>query len=194
MQIEFDIVTKSDLVDIRKLQPAGWPDIVPEFEFYIEKGFCYPIKIIVDNKLVGIGTSILFDKTCWLAHIIVDKDFRKRGIGFRIVERLINDIKNQTIETYLLIATGPGLSIYKKTGFKIVTEYKFFIRVKPWLNLPVSPNVSLYRNEYYSMLLDLDKKISGENRQHLLLDKISPFMFWFNSIEYPIIHSSLQSC
>ena len=168
--MEFEIVTYNDLGEIVNLQPEGWPDIVPEFEYYINKDFCYPLKIKADNKIVGVGTSIVFGKTGWLAHIIVDKDYRKRGIGYQIVVELLRGINNQSVETCLLIATEPGKPIYIKAGFRIVTEYSFLKREKPWVELPISKNINFFREEYKSMILELDRKISGENRSSLLSD------------------------
>jgi len=167
-KIQFKTLTYNDLYGIRNLQPDGWPNIVPEFEFYIKKDFCNPIKVELDDRIVGIGTSIVFGKTSWLAHIIVDMEYRKKGISFQIVEKLLKILKNQYVETCLLIATEFGQTIYKKAGFKIVTEYVYLKREKPWIDLPVSKNVLLYRDEYYSMIMGLDKKISGENREILL--------------------------
>ena len=98
--MQFGGITYNDLSEILKLHPVGWPDIVPEFEFYIRKEFCYPIKAILENKVVGVGTLIVFDNTGWLAHIIVDKNHRNSGIGFQITEKLINDGNNKSVKSF----------------------------------------------------------------------------------------------
>jgi hypothetical protein len=54
----FETLTYNDLKEIRNLQPEGWPDIVSEFESYIDQDFCHPIKTRLDGKIVGIGTLI----------------------------------------------------------------------------------------------------------------------------------------
>jgi GNAT superfamily N-acetyltransferase len=168
--MEFETITYNDLGEIANLQPEGWPDITPEFEYYINKDFCHPLKIKEDNKIVGVGTSIVFGKTGWLAHIIVDKNYRNKGIGYQIVEELLKGLKNKSIETCLLIATEPGKPIYIKAGFRIVTEYSYLKREKPWIELPISKNVSSFRDEYKSMILEMDRKISGETRASLISD------------------------
>ena len=81
--MKFAEVKYDDLNEIRKLQPEGWPDIVTDFEYYLDSAFCNPIKTVLGGKIVGVGVTIIFGESAWIAHIIVDKEFRKRGIGSR---------------------------------------------------------------------------------------------------------------
>jgi GNAT superfamily N-acetyltransferase len=177
-KLQFGLITYNDLDEIRDLQPDGWSDIASEFEYYIERAFCYPVKAKLNDKIVGTGASIVFGKTCWLAHIIVHKDFRRRGIGYRIVEELLKNNINQSVETYLLIATELGQPVYSKAGFRIVSEYAYLKRNKPWIESPVSQNIVPYTTEYCSTIVELDRKISGEDREILLSE------FLGNSIVY----------
>lgn len=80
--MQFETVTYNDLDEIRNLQPDDWSDIVPDFEFYINSAFCNPIKTKIKDKIVGVGASIVFENTSWLAHIIVDSNFRKKRHRF----------------------------------------------------------------------------------------------------------------
>jgi len=63
--MNFGTVTYQDLERIRHLQPEGWPDILPHFDFYVNSLFCYPIWAEVDGRIVGVGASI---------HLILGKD------------------------------------------------------------------------------------------------------------------------
>ena len=106
MQIE--PVTTKDLDNLRLLQPEGWPDIVPDLAFYVTSDFCNPIKMLVGESIAGIGASIQFHHTAWLAHIIVDPGFRNRGIGNQIVGKLLEDLEKSGTKTCLLTATELG--------------------------------------------------------------------------------------
>jgi N-acetylglutamate synthase-like GNAT family acetyltransferase len=170
--MNFETVGYNDLNEIRNLQPAGWPDIVPEFEFYIDSKYCHPILTRADTKIVGIGALIIFDKTCWMAHVIVDEVYRKRGVGYKIVEELLDQLHNYSIDTCLLIATELGKPTYQKVGFRIVSEYYYLNREKQWPNFTIPKNVTSFKEDYYSMIICLDKKISGENREALLSEHI----------------------
>ncbi|MCK5345090.1 MAG: GNAT family N-acetyltransferase [Candidatus Heimdallarchaeota archaeon] len=168
--MQFRDITYDDLGEIRNLQPEDWPDIVPEFEYYIRKIFCFPTKVMSNNKIVGVGTLIVFGNTAWLTHIIVDQDHRNSGIGFHITEKLINDGNNKSVKSFLLIATELGLPVYKKAGFRILSEYQYLNRDKPWKNFPLSPNIYPYEDVFDLRIYELDEKISGENRKSLLTD------------------------
>src|SRR5512141_2648406 len=110
MQIE--PITNTDLDKIRTLQPEGWSDIVPDIAFYVTSDFCNPIKMTEGETIAGIGASIRFHRSAWLAHIIVDQGYRNKGIGFQIVSRLLEELKKSGTESCLLTATEMGQPVY----------------------------------------------------------------------------------
>lgn len=171
-------ITYDDISSIRDLQPEGWPDITETIKNYIDFPFCRPIKVILENRIVGIGASIMFQNTGWLAHIIVHKDYRNRGIGFHIVQNLLQELSKNGVHTVLLIATELGEPVYIKSGFKIISDYIYLKREFPWIKKPVSQKIVPYKDSYYEDIIKLDKKISGENRAPLIK------MYLDNSLVY----------
>ena len=161
-------ITHEDLSEIGHLQPEGWPDIVTDFKFYLDADFCLPLKIEIGNRIVGIGAAIILGDSAWIAHIIVDKDFRKKGIGYSIVEALMNMLKGFSVRSYMLIATEMGKSLYEKAGFKVVSEYAYLKREVPWSDQTISGWVRACEAGFISDILELDRKISGEDRSLLL--------------------------
>lgn len=166
--MHFENIKHSDLEDIKLLQPEGWRDIVPQYRFYLDASFCSPVKAISNNAIVGIGTAIFFENTAWLAHIIVDKNHRKQGIGYQIVEELLAVVKSKSIETCLLISTELGYPVYKKAGFRDGAPYSFFKKEQPNRELPVPKNIKSGTPECRADILNLDQKITGENRTNIL--------------------------
>jgi len=165
-----ELLIFDDFGEIQNLQPKDWDDIIPDIEFYIKSTFCHPIKAKIDNKIAGIGTLIIFGNTSWIAHIIVDSNYRNKGIGSRIVNELLRKIKEDSIETCSLIATDLGKPVYLKAGFRIETEYTFLKREAQWIECPVSKNVIRFEEKYRTEIYELDRVISGENREMLLKD------------------------
>lgn len=161
-------ITKHDLYKIKKLQPEGWPDISLDFKNYFNHDFCEPVKISIENNIVGIGCSIIFKHSAWIAHIIVDPDYRNKGIGFQIVEFLLKAINEKKIKSVSLIATPLGEPVYQKAGFRFISDYKFFIRRHAWVNTEISKNIINYSSDLYARLIDLDYEISGESRESLI--------------------------
>ena len=176
--MNFEIIQEQDLEKIRELQPEGWGDIIQDFKFYIQSPVCYPIQTKINDKIVGVGTSISFVTTSWLAHIIVDNDFRNKGIGSHIVNELMEKLKKDSILSISLIATELGQPIYEKAGFRAVTDYTFLKREKVWEQNNNCNQIVLFQEKYSPMVYSLDKKISGEDRKILLQD------YLFDSVLY----------
>ncbi|NLW47692.1 MAG: GNAT family N-acetyltransferase [Firmicutes bacterium] len=169
---------ENDLQNLRELQPEGWPDIVPPFVNYLRRPYCTPLKVILENKLVGVGAGISWGKTAWLAHIVVAPDHRNQGIGGFIVRQLLYILKNSGCETVSLIATEMGYPVYQKVGFIEETEYVFFERETPLKTEYQSDNILRMLPEDQVELLSLDKKISGEDRSALLAEEINNCYFY----------------
>jgi len=171
--MHFSPVTLHDLDAIKTLQPPDWSDIIPDICYYIEARFCFPVKIIVEGEIAGIGAAIIYGETAWLAHIIVDPRFRNKGIGYAIVKELLNIVNKMKVRSCLLTATALGKPVYLKAGFKSISEYIFLNREESWNNHPISENIRPYKPEFKDQVYQIDKRVSGENRQVLLDDFIS---------------------
>ncbi len=160
--------TRDDLGRIRHLQPEGWNDIVPEFEYYLTKSFCFPLKVTNGDRIAGIGAAIALGSTGWLAHIIVDPGERKKGIGTLIVNELLRILSAQGVRTFLLIATEEGKSLYLRAGFRVVTEYIFHKREIAWPEYRPAENIVPYSDNFRRELTEIDRRVTGENREELL--------------------------
>lgn len=152
------------------MQPEGWSDILPYFEFYTTSDFCFPLKYTLNGEITGTGCAIVHGKTAWLAHIIVHKEYRNRGIGLAITQALVDRLRN-TCETILLIATALGEPVYKKVGFKKETEYVYLKEGKT--ASPSADIITSYRTQYSDELLALDRMVSGEDRKKLLMPHLN---------------------
>ena len=166
--MNLEVIKLADLENIRHLQPEGWSDIVKEFEFYVKAPYCRPIQVKINNRIAGVGASIEFDNTAWLAHIIVDINHRRQGIRYLIVKELVNHLRRKSIETCLLIASEMGRPVYDKAGFRFVAEYTYMKREYIINNIFFSKNIRGFRKKYAEMIFQLDKQVTGENRKRIL--------------------------
>jgi GNAT superfamily N-acetyltransferase len=164
---EIESFTSYDLDAVAVLQPEGWPDIFPSIEFYCKSDFCFPLKATLAGKVVGMGTVIIHGNTGWLAHIIVSPNHRNAGIGSAITKALIDVSQRNSCRSLLLIATTLGEPVYKKFGFEVETKYLFFDHGV--LQSPrISPEISAFQRPHEEDLFQLDRVVSGEDRQKLL--------------------------
>ena len=157
-------LVQDDINLIPFLQPDGWQDITPTIDFYTRTSFCFPMKVTIDDTIAGIGTAIVHHDVAWLAHIIVHKDFRKKGIGRFITETLVDSTEVKKCETIYLLATDLGAPVYEKVGFEAESEYLFFKEVRIKKDLLVSPKIKPFKPEFKEQVADIDKMNSGEDR------------------------------
>jgi ribosomal protein S18 acetylase RimI-like enzyme len=168
-------VINSDVQGLTALQPDGWLDIRPPFEYYLKTPFCHPVKVVIQNKIAGIGTGISFGATGWLAHIIVSPEFRRQGIGSSIVDYLCQGLKGAGCETISLIATDLGYPVYTKLGFIVQDEYLVLKRAELLPQASPSLNIVQLTGTEADDVLALDKNISGEDRGKVLAGKLDTY-------------------
>lgn len=160
-----ETLNNCDVNLLNELQPLDWGSILPAHEFYTTNtDFCFPIRINNDNKIVGIGTSIIHNDVAWLSHIIVHPENRKQGIGKLITQSLVNDTVAKDCETIYLIATDLGAPIYAKVGFETETEYLFFKDIKAVESWKISNNIIPFHSDHKEEITNIDKLTTGEDR------------------------------
>lgn len=161
--MKIEAIKTIDIPPLSHLQPEGWPDIIPVFDFYTKSSFCFPIKVTINNKIAGIGVTIIHNDVAWLAHIIVDSGYRRQGIGLQITQSLVEIVEENNCSTVYLIATELGEPVYKKVGFVTETKY-FFHKNVVKKDRMISGSIRQYEDEYNEQIRALDKAVSGEDR------------------------------
>ncbi|SMC52183.1 GNAT family N-acetyltransferase [Pedobacter africanus] len=166
---------------VSDLQPEGWNDIKPSFSFYLQSSFCFPIKVMIDDRIVGLGAAIIHNDVAWFGHIIVHADQRGKGIGKCITQSLIDIAKQHTCETVYLIATQLGAPVYERLGFIHDTEYLFFKDLNFDEKELISAHIIPYEQDFKTQISTIDKIASGENRMmHLEAALESGFVYMDN--------------
>lgn len=153
---------QSDVPLVFELQPPGW-EIMSVIDFYTKADFCFPIKITIDDKIIGIGTTILHKDVAWLAHIIVHDHYRNKGVGRLITQTLIERADAARCKTIYLLATEMGEPVYTKLGFEAETEYLSF-KGEKITGDTADDNIVSYKSEYADQISKLDRQVSGEER------------------------------
>lgn len=164
MQITFEPILLDDVESVSLLAPEEWGSISAKITNYILSDFCFPIKLIVDNKIVGMGTSIIHQDIAWLGHIFVDKNEWGKSYGKSITLELIRIAQVHGCRSIQLIATDMGAHLYHKIGFKESTNYLFFKDVRLTSPYPPDEHISRYTPAYRNAILDMDHSVSGEYR------------------------------
>jgi ribosomal protein S18 acetylase RimI-like enzyme len=89
-----------------------------EFEFLLRT---FPIGCFAardDNgELIGFVTALLHGRSGWIGNLIVDGQFRGRGVGENLFVRSFKLLCESGAETVWLTASKSGLALYQKHGF-----------------------------------------------------------------------------
>lgn len=179
MNLDFKAVEYSDLDEINSLQPEGWASIEEDFRYHINNPFATTIKACVNDKLVGVGIALNFGETAWLDQIIVNPDYRGKGIGYKIVDYLMRELDALSTRTVQLIATPLGESVYKKFGFSEISTY---VSLEKTSNEKFSYSQKILKctPDHFEDLLKMDKEINGEDRSLLLKPYLKDAMVYFD--------------
>ena len=102
---------------------AGWNQTLADWERFLRASPTGCFAAEVDGKVVGTSTTIVYEgRFAWIGMVLVDPEYRSRGIGTRLLERAVEHLDELRVPTIKLDATPQGKPIYEKMGF--VTEYE----------------------------------------------------------------------
>ncbi len=74
---------------------------------------------LADAKRVGITITAHFDKIGCIGNVIVDAQYRSKGIGVKLVKEAIRFLSEKSAETIALYAYQNTVEFYEKMGFKV---------------------------------------------------------------------------
>lgn len=124
-KINFKIrkMRKSDLKFLYKIGKTQWPDedwLRMDFlkNSFNQKGPQYVAT--VDNKVVG-GAILVYESVVqnWITYFIVDKNFRRKGIGSKLLRAITKHLKKgASIFVDTGVADKIAIKFYEKNGFK----------------------------------------------------------------------------
>ncbi len=165
----------ADLAALPPLRPEGWQDLQPPFRFYLSHPGCLPVKALAGHIIAGVGAGIVFENSGWLAHIITHPNRRRQGVGTAIVAHLMHTlVDTHGCRSLSLVATDLGRPLYRKAGFTDRAEYAFFNRdAAAAAQAGAEPMIRPLQAEDEESVLDLDRRVSGENRAWVLREHLS---------------------
>ena len=108
---------------MRLKEIAGWNQSAEDWKRFLEASpeGCFAAE--EDGRVCGTATTISFEnRFAWVGMVLVDPEYRSRGIGTRLLERAIEHLDDLKIPAIKLDATPQGKPLYEKLGF--VSEYE----------------------------------------------------------------------
>ena len=115
---------------------------------------------------VGTTTTCVFDSTAWIAMLIVDVDYRDKGIGTELLKYSLNYLESRKVKTVRLDATSAGQPIYEKLGFTPEYQLARFEGIAP--SGKRGALVSKAAPAIYASIIEFDTRMNRTNRGKML--------------------------
>lgn len=162
----------ADLPALRNLKnQAGWNQTDADLHRFLalEPAGCFLAED--EGRPLGSATAFLFDSVAWIAMVLVDKDFRGRGIGKALMKQAL-EFADQHARGVRLDATPLGRPLYETLGFALqfrVLRFAGTLGKSPQAE-PTHPYDDLVdlTSEQLGLLVDYDRSVTRTNRGKLL--------------------------
>ncbi len=167
--MQLRVMTAQDIPGgVRLNTVVGWNQTEADWTRFLD---CSPTGCFVmdDNgKIVGTAATISYEgRFAWIGMILVDPDYRNRGIGTTLLQRAVEYLDDAGVPTLKLDATPAGKPLYEKMGF--VTEYEIdrWMLKRSLLEQPTS-NKPAPSADMLTKVFECDREIFGADRSALL--------------------------
>ena len=80
----------------------------------------------------------------WLGDVVVDPDWRGRGIGTRLVEAVVAELRGQGVRRFLL-GTRDAHGVYERVGFTALRVPEIWMEIDDRATRPNASDVTLRR-------------------------------------------------
>ncbi len=165
-------MTTADIPDGMRLKEiAGWNQTAADWERFLRAGPDGCFVAVAEGagaggKVCGTATTIIYEgKFAWISMVLVDPDFRGRGIGTGLLKKTIEHLDAKKIPSQKLDATPAGKPIYEKLGFVVEYELERWVLNREISGKDSSPTVApTALNE----ILIWDRDVFGAERGGLL--------------------------
>jgi GNAT superfamily N-acetyltransferase len=150
---------------------VGWRGLGRQVEFLSRHPLCEAVAAEaggeVVGEVVGVGFGTRNGGTGWVGLVCVRPAYQGRGLGTRITADVVSRLEGRGCRTTVLTATRMGRPVYERLGFSTETLYHGFDG--PGLGAEeLPPAVRPMVPEDLPAVGDLDRRLTGEDRAHLL--------------------------
>lgn len=117
-------MTKADIpAGMRLKEIAGWNQTSADWKRFLEASPEGCFVAVVDGLVCGTVATISYEnRFAWIGMVLVDPEYRGRGIGTMLLEKAIEHMDGLKIPAIKLDATPQGKPLYEKLAFS--SEYE----------------------------------------------------------------------
>jgi len=163
------VMTKKDIPGGLRLNTvAGWNQTEADWTRFLSGSPAGCFVMEDGEKVVGTAATLSYEnRFAWISMVLVDPEYRNRGIGTKLLERTVQYLDESGVPTLKLDATPLGKPLYEKMGF--VSEYE----IERWISKRTAGAAGTRKEvslpaEQSREILALDRDIFGADRSALL--------------------------
>jgi len=116
----------------------------------------------------GLVVSLMYPDFTYIGPLGVHPDFRRLGIGFALMEHVLEWLEGQGVARVVLDASPMGLPIYEKLGFVPCDQVNIFQRQSGRPAFQPPPEVQHFSLQNLDLVTATDKQAFGTDRSRLL--------------------------
>lgn len=165
---EFPLRTmvEEDLPHCQQLKRTiGWNQRVSDWRRFLSLNPTGCFVATHSGQIIGTVCTVAYRHCGWVAMVLVDPDYRRRGIGRNLLLRGIDHLEQRGL-TVKLDATPEGKLLYDTLGFS--DEYTGARYECSSLHIAPSPDRACHRITTMTETAELDCRIFGDDRSHVL--------------------------
>jgi GNAT superfamily N-acetyltransferase len=122
-----------------------------------------------DGTVAGTAATLVFGKVAWIALVLVDPAWRRRGIGRALMEQALAFADQLDVATVRLDATPLGQPLYEQLGFVEQFRLARFEGTLPPDDTPAATDVLAVPPAHWPELAALDREVTRTDRERFLL-------------------------
>jgi len=119
MSIRFRTMTVADIPGGMRLKhAAGWNQTVADWRRFLDADAEGTFVAEFESRIVGTVATITYEhQIAWIGMMLVDPEFRRRGIGEGLMRRALDTLQAREVPVIGLDATPMGQPLYERLGF-----------------------------------------------------------------------------
>ncbi len=171
--MQLRIMTESDIAaGMRLKELAGWNQTEADWKRFLRasRDGCFVME--VDGAVRGTAATIIYSgRFAWIGMVLVDPEYRGRGIGTKLLEKCVEHLDAIRVPCIKLDATPLGKPIYEKLGFTIEYELERWILKRPPERLRNAEQLGPEEEmppPLLEFLMKADREVFGADRSELL--------------------------
>lgn len=143
---------------------AGWNQTPADWKMILRsKG--YHLAAIVKEQIVATIASLDYDQFVWIAMVLVDPSFRRKGIATTLLKKVMAYYSDRVLR---LDATAAGSAVYAQLGFREECYLHRWVLKKTTPSTTIEPDESTSPAPQRDHLFARDQAVFGGDRSYIL--------------------------